>query len=131
MIDRHPAGPDVGDDSSMSSQRGQAAIAGIQDLEAHGLQYASCAVYASAEVVGAKRTPCCKLVGDPEDGLGVVALPVEYQQVCASAAESVSCEKSVLSEVVEFGGRLPNVVWLNWVPEGHPEIVGHGIAGCP
>ena len=116
--------------SSGSSQCGLAAIAGIQDLEAQGLQYASCAVYASAEVVGAKRTACCELVGDAEDGLGVVALPVEYQQVGAGAAESVSCEKLVLSEVVVFGGRLPDVMWLNWIPEGHPQIVGHGIAGC-
>ena len=113
----------------MSGHSEMAAITGVQDLEAQGPQHASRAVYASTEVLGAKRTARCELVGDAEDSLRVVALPIENEQVDASAAESVSRKKLILAKLVVFSGRLTNVVWVNWIPEGHSSIVGQGTVG--
>lgn len=68
-------------------------------------------------------------MGDTKDGLGVVAFPVEDQQVRAGPAETMACEELVLAQLVVLGGRLPDMVRLNRVPEGHLQIVSQGVAG--
>jgi len=88
-------------------------------------------VHASAEIAGTKRTAGCSLISDAKDGLGVVAHPIENEQVGASAAESVAREKLVLAKLVIFSDRLANVMRLNWIPEGHSWIVGHDVMAGP
>jgi hypothetical protein len=58
---------------------GRATVAGINDLEAEGVQYASGAVYASAEVMGTGGPAGRVRVSDTENGLGVVLFVVEDQ----------------------------------------------------
>ena len=81
----------------MSGRPGRAAVANIIDLEAQGAQYASGAVYSSAEVVGTHGLTGRVPVSDTENGLGVVAFVVEDQQIGAGGAEAVAGEELVRS----------------------------------
>ena len=81
----------------MSGQPGRATVANINDLEAEGVQYASGAVYASAEIVGTEGPAGRVPVSDTENGLGVVLFVVEDQQIGAGVAEAVAGEELVWS----------------------------------
>jgi hypothetical protein len=98
---------------------GRLAVADIGDLEAQGAKDACGAVYATAEVVGTERTAGRELVGDAENGLGVVAFVAEDQQIGAGRTETVAGEKLILSQLVIFGRCLPDVMGLNGIPECH------------
>jgi hypothetical protein len=69
---------------------GRIAVAGTDDLEAQGTQHASGAAYTSAEFVWAEGT-----------------------------AEAVASEELILSQLVIFGCRLPDMAGLNQIPLGH------------
>ena len=103
-------------------------VADIANLEAQGAQDLCGAprAHAAAEVVGAELSSGCELVGDAENGLGVVAFTVEDQQVGGGGAEMVEVEELIASEPVVLGGCLADVLALNWIPFGHEQIVGHG-----
>jgi len=70
-------------------------------------------VYASAEVVRTEGPTGRVAVSDTENGLGVVAIVVEDQQVGAGGAEAVAGEELVLSQLVILGCCLPDMVRLN------------------
>lgn len=76
-------------------------------------------MYASAEVVGTEDPAGRILVGNAENGLGVVAFAVEDQQIGAGGAEAVTGKELFLAKLVILGGCLPDMVGLNWIPEGH------------
>lgn len=102
--------------------------ADIANLEAEGAQHLCGAsrAHAAAEVVGAERSSGCELVGNAENGLGVVAFTVENQQVSSGSAEMVEVEELIAPEPVALGCCLADVLALNWIPFGHEQIVGHG-----
>jgi predicted house-cleaning noncanonical NTP pyrophosphatase (MazG superfamily) len=103
-------------------------VADIANLEAQGAQdlCGASRAHAAAEVVVAERSSGCELVGDAENGLGVVAFTVEDQQVGGGGAEMVEVEELIASEPVVLGGCLADVLALNWIPFSHEQIVGHG-----
>lgn len=72
-------------------------VENIADLEAEGVQDVGGALrgHAAAKVAG--RTSGRELIGDAEDGLGVVAFTVENQQVGGGGAEMVAGEELITS----------------------------------
>jgi hypothetical protein len=107
---------------------GRPGVADVANLEAQGAQdlCGASRAHAAAEVVVAKRSSGCELVGDAENGLGVVAFTVEDQQVGGGGAEMVEVEELIAPEPVVLGGCLADVMALNRIPFGHEQIVGHG-----
>jgi hypothetical protein len=99
-----------------------------QDLKAEGLELSFDGRLATAEVGWAKWPLLGELVlvGDPDDGFGVVELPVADEEVAACLAEVVGGEKRWSAELVEFLDGLDDCRLARNVGKAHLYLLSIG-----
>src|SRR5450755_201775 len=96
---------------------GQQSVAYVTYLETQIAQYTSRAMGAAAELFRAHGAAGREPERHSEDRLGVVALSVHDEQVCAGSAESVECQELVLAQPVIFCRCLTHMALLDKRPK--------------